>query len=795
MSLHRTISAIAASVAALMVAIIAVPGASAASTFPDVPTGTPFEAEITWLADQGISTGYADGTFRPDAAITRDAMAAFMYRLAGKPVFTAPARSPFEDVTPQSAFYKEIAWLASTGVTTGYADGTFRPFESVTRDAMAAFMYRLAGKPAYTAPARSPFEDVTPRSAFFTEISWLAAAGVTTGWSDGTYRPFRTIARDAMAAFMFRFDRRVGVGIGGPTDPGSVTACNDGKDNDGDGWTDWQNDLGCYGPGDGAETAGTRAQEAGWTTYDKPSAGTVYYVSSSTGSDANDGLSPATAFATIEKGFERYRRDGQYNDYVLLKRGDAFTVGALPWHRYAGLSEDQPFVVATYGESTARPVLTATGGLTVLGDLDHRAFHGLDFYFRDADPSSPTFDTEATGTGLSFYGNTEDMLIEDVRVRYGHLNIQSAGGDDDEHMDGIAVRRSAVAYSWNAKSWTDDPCISGKTQGMYIARVRRLTIEDSYFLHNGWGEEVPGRGCANMFNHNIYAMGIWDSTIRGNTFLHGSSMGLKLSAFGEAESAAEGTAPRVISNVVIEDNFFSDSELGISMGGNGSDPYRFRDNVVRGNVFSEMGSDNATGRSFQWGVELRDNDGALVEDNLFVSSPWYTNAFAVKVAASTNRDIVIDGNLFYDWPTNDVVISGEGDYQDVSVTDNTVVKTDAVSAIGNSRTCLVSTESRNVAETTFSGNQYSAPGTDWFCAGGAREDLGWWTANREPDARLFTGDFVDPTRTLTTYGARLGHASESATEAAILGASRLEWRDAYLGSRVAQYVKDGFALE
>ena len=69
-----------------------------AALFPDVPPGASFQVEIQWMADQGISTGYADGTFRPTANVTRQAMAAFMYRFAGSPAFTPPVTSPFSDV-------------------------------------------------------------------------------------------------------------------------------------------------------------------------------------------------------------------------------------------------------------------------------------------------------------------------------------------------------------------------------------------------------------------------------------------------------------------------------------------------------------------------------------------------------------------------------------------------------------------------------------------------------------------------------------------------------------------------
>ncbi len=174
------------------------------SSFTDVPSTIQFFDEICWLSTAGISTGYPDGTYRPVQPVNRDAMAAFMYRLAGSPTFTPPARSPFKDVTPQTQFYKEIAWLASKGISTGYPDGTFRPVQPVNRDAMAAFMYRLAGSPEWSAPSTSPFTDVTLRTQFYSEITWLASKKITTGYSDGTFRPVQPVNRDAMAAFMYR---------------------------------------------------------------------------------------------------------------------------------------------------------------------------------------------------------------------------------------------------------------------------------------------------------------------------------------------------------------------------------------------------------------------------------------------------------------------------------------------------------------------------------------------------------------------------------------------------------------
>src|SRR5665811_2575311 len=92
-------------------------------------------------------------------AVRREAMAAFLYRFAGSPAFTPPATSPFVDVATSASFYKEIAWLSAQGISTGtdMGDGTFqfRPAESVSREAMAAFLYRFKGSPAFTAPLTS----------------------------------------------------------------------------------------------------------------------------------------------------------------------------------------------------------------------------------------------------------------------------------------------------------------------------------------------------------------------------------------------------------------------------------------------------------------------------------------------------------------------------------------------------------------------------------------------------------------------------------------------------------------
>ena len=109
--------------------------------FRDVPTDHPFEDEIAWMVDQGITQGYSDGTFRPGAEVTRQAAMAFLFRLVGEP--GGEYSNDFSDVPTTHPFHDEISWGAEQGLTGGYSDGTFRPGAGVARQAIAAFLHRL----------------------------------------------------------------------------------------------------------------------------------------------------------------------------------------------------------------------------------------------------------------------------------------------------------------------------------------------------------------------------------------------------------------------------------------------------------------------------------------------------------------------------------------------------------------------------------------------------------------------------------------------------------------------------
>jgi hypothetical protein len=118
-----------------------------------VESTNPFFVDVEWMASEGISTGTVGvpkPTYNPVGAVSRSAMSAFMYRLAGSPPFTPPAATTFLDVSATHPFFAEIEWMASEAITTGTAGSpkpSYLPANAVSRQAMGAFMHRLADGP------------------------------------------------------------------------------------------------------------------------------------------------------------------------------------------------------------------------------------------------------------------------------------------------------------------------------------------------------------------------------------------------------------------------------------------------------------------------------------------------------------------------------------------------------------------------------------------------------------------------------------------------------------------------
>ena len=192
------------------------PTTAVVPTFQDVPTGSTFYADIEWMFTANVSTGYVESgnyrSYHPADTVTRRAMAAFLYRAAGSPAFTAPGTASFIDVPTGDAFFKEIEWMKAQGISTGTDNGngtfSYKPADPVSRQAMATFLYRAAGNPAFTPPETPSFVDVPTTASTYVAIEWMKAGAITTGTNNGngtfSYKPADPVSRQAMAAFLHR---------------------------------------------------------------------------------------------------------------------------------------------------------------------------------------------------------------------------------------------------------------------------------------------------------------------------------------------------------------------------------------------------------------------------------------------------------------------------------------------------------------------------------------------------------------------------------------------------------------
>jgi uncharacterized delta-60 repeat protein len=164
-------------------------------TYSDVPPGSPFYSFVTCLANRGIIAGYADGTFRPGNPVTRGQLAKIVSNAAG---YSEPVTGQtFSDVPPGSPFYEFVERMARRGVIGGYADGTFRPGANATRGQISKIVSNAAG--LNDAVTGQTFSDVPASNPFYPFIERMAAHGIIGGYADGTFRPSANATRGQVA--------------------------------------------------------------------------------------------------------------------------------------------------------------------------------------------------------------------------------------------------------------------------------------------------------------------------------------------------------------------------------------------------------------------------------------------------------------------------------------------------------------------------------------------------------------------------------------------------------------------
>ncbi|MBB6444482.1 S-layer homology domain-containing protein [Bacillus benzoevorans] len=185
----------------LLIFFLAVPMTGLASgTFRDVSKTYTFYKEVEFLSSKQIITGFQGGIFRPDVQVTRAEAAIMIGRALG--LNGEPRNTKFSDVTANVTGSGYIAAAVEKKIITGYSDGTYHPHENISRGQMAIILDR-----AFNLEDRhlsNPFQDISPSKAAYQSILNAYALGIANGYSDGTYRPEATVSRGHFSAFLTR---------------------------------------------------------------------------------------------------------------------------------------------------------------------------------------------------------------------------------------------------------------------------------------------------------------------------------------------------------------------------------------------------------------------------------------------------------------------------------------------------------------------------------------------------------------------------------------------------------------
>lgn len=157
------------------------------ATYTDVYPGQYFYQAVDWLTCRHAVSGYADGTFRPFNNVTRAQAVKIVVLGEGWPLYSPP-RPTFNDVFPADWHYQYIETANFHGIITGYGDGAFRPQNNITRGQLSKVIV-LASLWSLLDPEVPHFIDVPRGSTFYTYIETAYAHQIISGYGDGSFRP------------------------------------------------------------------------------------------------------------------------------------------------------------------------------------------------------------------------------------------------------------------------------------------------------------------------------------------------------------------------------------------------------------------------------------------------------------------------------------------------------------------------------------------------------------------------------------------------------------------------------
>lgn len=180
-------------------------------TFSDVKESDWFYKGVSYVVENGMMNGMGDNQFAPNAPLTREMLAVVLYNMEKQPESTGV--NPFADVKADMWYTDAIVWANANGIVAGYDDSTFGLGDSITREQLAAILYRYAQLKGYDVTEKADltgYTDSTSISSYAVEaMQWANANGIVNGMTETTLAPQGTATRAQVATMLMNFCENV----------------------------------------------------------------------------------------------------------------------------------------------------------------------------------------------------------------------------------------------------------------------------------------------------------------------------------------------------------------------------------------------------------------------------------------------------------------------------------------------------------------------------------------------------------------------------------------------------------
>lgn len=530
------------------------------------------------------------------------------------------------------------------------------------------------------------------------------------------------------------------------------------------------------GSGNANRGAQLMVSAEGWTDLTPSADSRLVFVSSSTGSDSNNGLSEQSPKATIAAGYALIR-DG-FPDWLQLREGDNFPQFSGISLNKSGRSPGEPIVLTTYGSADVRPVVNTNGapGVT-MSNVSNIVIAHLDL-----DPTDGVAQFRPDGShprAVFVYENCHDILIEGCRFTNFGAGIECGPLSEENANTNIAIRRNVIDTTYTMTS-------GQSTQGLLVRLTNGLLIEENFFEHCGWSSEDPRSEPPNGLDHAIYIqMNNTGCVHRGNIVTRPSAAAMQCRSGG-----------------LIENNFVTESACGFRIGGAGatSEPLGWVQATLQGNVAID-GIDYNGQHGVATAVRIHNAGGVVVRDNVFANTLQTSSNQARAINFEPhlswgNRAITIEDNIVYDWGGRAVMIMSHASMEATDWRFRRNQFQDSASSTQDLFLISSTHEASAIVET--SDNEYwgTSAQSGWFRVGSTEYDVAEFNALMDDTSSSVSAeDYPDPTRDLGDYMTSLGAGStlEDFVDEAVLQ-SQFNWRLEYCAEAVNNFIRAGFGL-